>query len=87
MSDNWSYRLVKMINEHGCYYTVHEVYYQHGEPWMLTEDEISPGGEDITEFKESLEMYLHDITRPILVYDMDTNKFVGEEPNPLQGQE
>lgn len=78
---SWNYRIVCHIaysnNEPDWIYTVNEVYYSPGgEPGSLTKDEVSPCGENKTEFYGSLEKYIAGTKKSPLYFDCYKNKFI-----------
>lgn len=80
----WNYRIIKT---HSTYcgesyqiYTVNEVYYdKQGKVDGHTSDGISPSGETLDELKSDLENYKKAFDKPAIIYDNDTNEYLGEE--------
>ena len=82
----WNYRMVRRSGsnpEPWVLYAVHEVFYEDGITVGVTGEGDSPVGEDRDELIQDWEHYRAAWTRPVLVFDGDRNRFVGEEP-PLE---
>jgi hypothetical protein len=81
--NTWNYRVVRMSGsnpEPWVHYAIHEVYYEQEIPNLLTEKGVSPSGEDRAEFLRDWKQYQRAIVDPVLLYDSDAEKFIGEEP-------
>lgn len=81
---SWDYRLVHQFGTNNSeetwhLFTIHEVYYdEYGEPDRMTKDEVSPSGNNYSEFLKSWEFYQKAIDKEVLHFDRDNNRF---EPN------
>lgn len=89
-ASEWSYRVIRMVgintktNTPFSFYEVHEIYYdKYGKPDALTVESISPSGETIPEFMWSWRKYRRAFSLPVLVYDVETEKFQEKEEPPL----
>lgn len=67
----WNYRVIRRRFPKENQYTIHEVFYNDatGKPDGMTEDEVSPSGESLDEFRKSMEMYQRAIELPVLDYE------------------
>lgn len=73
----WNYRVVKRTYHAGDAsreedeYGVYEAYYREdGSIYALSEDPVSPHGETMDEFRDSMEAYSAALEKPVLDYDM-----------------
>ncbi len=69
----WDYRVVRKDDG----YAVHEVYYEDGEPVMVTERAISPYGDTEKELWDDMLAYQAAIARPVLDYDDIPGDYAG----------
>lgn len=83
MATSWNYRVVKTISSKGSwpsFYSVHDVYYESGTPSSINQNESSPFGPTRESFSRSVVAFSKALVKPVLIFDWDTDKFVGEEP-------
>lgn len=79
----WDYRVVKQTFDGEDVFAVHEVYYEDdGKPHMMSEDEVSPHGESLKEFKSDWKAYLDAKEQPVLTYpdDFQNDKKISTKP-------
>lgn len=73
--NGWNYRVAYKVetisgNEYAIY-GIHEVYYdKEGNPIMITEDSMAPGGESVEELKEDLSWMMKAFDKPPLNWNL-----------------
>lgn len=85
---SWNYRVVhrKGTNTLGGrqipydYYEVHEVYYNGPTPDGMSAKGSWPGGQSIKSFLSDWRSYRKAMVKPVLIWDDNKGKFLGEEP-------
>jgi hypothetical protein len=80
----WNYRLVHVFSKEQDYdyYEVREVYYTDWMPAGIAVGYAAPGGDTVEEFLSSWRLYQSALAKPILVFDDDKDRFIGQE-NPI----
>lgn len=67
---SWNYRVLKKKHADGCFYDIHEVYYDdEGRPMACTEQPVSPRGESIEELLNDIRHYAKALQKPVIDYD------------------
>lgn len=61
----WNYRIVMKNDSYG----IHEVFYENGVPFGISEDPITPYGADLEELEENFESMQAALKKDILDYD------------------
>ena len=70
---SWNYRVIHRKDQatsNEDVYAIHEVYYKGDKPRAMTENPVSPIGENIEELCEDLKCYMAALDKPILEADM-----------------
>ena len=74
----WNYRVVKRTYHRGSAlleedeYGIYEAYFRKdGSIYTFSENPVSPYGETMDEFRDSMEAYMGALEKPVLDYGMD----------------
>lgn len=67
----WNYRVVRRIDGRGEeFLAIYEVYYdKEGNPEAVTEDPISPHGDDMDDLHGAFDLYKLSLDKPVLNYE------------------
>lgn len=66
---SWNYRIVMKDEGYGSSYGIHEVFYENGVPYGISENPVAPFGEDLEELETSFELMREALKKNILDYD------------------
>lgn len=69
----WNHRIILKKEDgdsEGCYYEIHEVYYnEDGTIWAITEESVKPFGDTVEDLKVGMKLMLTAFEEPVLIED------------------
>ena len=89
---SWNYRVIRHVHpteEKGCWYAIHEVYYNDDfEITAVSVDPIAPVGDSEVELRKDLEMMKLAFLKPVLDHDkIEFAELTIEEAEEIDGDE